>query len=231
MKYTGYVNGEYRGAETPLTWDLQHALCTSAGRKTPGSANVNSLTWGCSFADNDSYIVSDTCDLFDGWGHMLGAGGCYPHMGRTCGTGELTHITGSLGQRTDGTAAQGYMCSGGRGQEGYEGGDCPRHIVVVGTRAYYGYWRDNVIAAGGDPADWHGGRPRYPMVKIGDSVFCSPQANNRVDQATCSIGCIDCVAGKYLHTYQQHNQYTLLNMLLGQLYCWLEDYRRLSHLF
>ncbi|MBD62966.1 MAG: hypothetical protein CMD68_02680, partial [Gammaproteobacteria bacterium] len=193
VKYTGYVNGMPYRPETPLTWDLQNALCASAGRKTPGSANVSSLTWGCSFADNDSYSVSDTCDQLDGWGHMLGAGGC--SGGRTCGTGELTYIRGGLGRRTDGTAAQGYMCSGGQGS----GADCPRHIVVVGTRAYYGYWRDNVIAAGGDPADWWAGVPRTPMVKIGDSVFCSPQDNNRVDQATCSIGCIDCVAGKYVN--------------------------------
>jgi hypothetical protein len=104
----------YRGAPQDLTWQLQHELCSDAGRATPGSSKLTDTSkataappWEtpttfqdkhCAFSASDNHVVARHCQWSDQ---------------------AFTHISGSLG------GGVGYMCADL---------DCRRRVRVEGIR-------------------------------------------------------------------------------------------------
>ena len=105
----------HRGAPQDLTWQLQHELCSDAGKATPGSSKLTDESiataappWGtpttfqdkhCAFSASDNHVVAGDCQWSDQ---------------------AFTHVSGSLGNGV------GYMCADL---------DCNSRVRVEGIRA------------------------------------------------------------------------------------------------
>ena len=107
----------YTGEPTLLTWDLQHNICNSAGKVTPGSSAIGRPTATqsrrrlndkfCSYSSEDNWEVTDKCM----WTSQ-----------------SFTIESGHLPFRQDGRVAHGYMCAGGFGGSYYN--NCGTQVRV-----------------------------------------------------------------------------------------------------
>eukprot|EP01045_Picozoa_sp_COSAG04_P008353 COSAG04_NODE_460_length_13977_cov_5.936662_5_plen_453_part_00 len=116
----------YTGPPATLSWSLQHHICATAGRATPGSdastctscsaEGIAELQDGeCAYSESDNYVVTGQCTTT----HTTSEGRSYPqappygechgHGWQGHGAPQFTHVSGSLPE-----GRVGYMCASWR---------------------------------------------------------------------------------------------------------------------